>query len=296
MIKYTTHLTFFFLTVVLGISCRKDHFKIDPPAYISIPAFVENGDCFSTGAVRKEIQTLNVTDAWVFVDGKLQGNYELPVQFPVIAEGAHHIEIRPGIKKNGISATRAIYPFYEFYETDVVLTQDKVVRIDPCIAYRPSGLRSGEVKVAWNEDFEAVVDLQYNPFSDTVVTAVSKADLVLNGNFSGGIFLGQADDFFELLSPDLSGLPTNGNPIYLELDYKSNHDFSVGLYSHNREIQQNLLSLRARATWTKVYIDLSSAIQYNGNSPNFNVFIGFPKNKNIPSVEMYIDNIALLYL
>ena len=54
-----------------------------------------------------------ITDAWVYVDDGLIGAFELPATIPVLAEGKHKLEIRPGIKLNGISSTRAPYPFYQ---------------------------------------------------------------------------------------------------------------------------------------------------------------------------------------
>lgn len=44
-----------------------------------------------------------ITDAWVYVDGDLQGIYELPATFPILATGQHTIMVRPGIKLNGIA-------------------------------------------------------------------------------------------------------------------------------------------------------------------------------------------------
>jgi hypothetical protein len=297
MTKYLPYLySAFLVTVLFQTSCSKDQFEITPPSYIEINEFIADTGCYPTLSNRRVLNSSNVTDAWVYIDGKLQGTYELPARFPVINEGSHQIEIRPGIKRNGISATRVIYPFYEYDIRRYTLEKDKVLSITPCLAYRVEGPASGEIKVAWEEDFEGVVDLSYNPMSDTVVEPTSNPDHVHSGNFAGSVTLDPNHDFFELLSPELTGLPINGTPIYLELNYKSNHDFSVGIYADNREIQQILYSFRARDEWTKVYVDFSDAVRFNGNAPNFNVFIGFLKDDAIPNVQMYFDNIALLYL
>jgi len=63
-----------------------------------------------------------IADAWVYMDGSLLGCFELPVTFPVIGTGTHSFTIKPGIKVNGIAATRAPYPFFNSYDKIVTLT------------------------------------------------------------------------------------------------------------------------------------------------------------------------------
>ncbi|MES2398217.1 MAG: hypothetical protein V4549_19535, partial [Bacteroidota bacterium] len=53
-----------------------------------------------------------ITDAWVYIDEQLIGCFELPATFPVLYEGSHQVKIAPGIKVNGIAATRSPYPFF----------------------------------------------------------------------------------------------------------------------------------------------------------------------------------------
>ena len=64
-----------------------------------------------------DIEDANITDAWVTMDGINLGVFELPAQIPILDEGEHNFRISPGIKENGMSATRMIYPFYEIHES-----------------------------------------------------------------------------------------------------------------------------------------------------------------------------------
>ena len=60
----------------------------------------------------------------------MQGVYELPANFPVLAEGKHSLRDRAGIKDNGIAGTRIAYPFYTSYiidEQDFNSTQTLIV-------------------------------------------------------------------------------------------------------------------------------------------------------------------------
>ena len=287
------HLLFFSFLLLL-LSCRKDQYEIDVPSYIQIDSFLVSDECYESQPNRLVVNNHKAKDVWIYVDGVLQGAYEIPVRFPVNTTGSHEIEVRPGIIKNGISSTRAIYPFYEFYKTTVNLGADETTNITPCLAYLNEGQALGELEVAWSEDFESIIDLDYNIQTDTVVEPVSGDD-VIQGNFAGGVFLTSKHDFFEMISPTLTDLPTNGTPIYLELNYRTNHDFFVGLYLSDFSEQINLYGFRANDSWNKVYIDLSEPIRFNGNSTNFNIFLGFQKDPDIENVRLFLDNIKLLH-
>ncbi len=65
-----------------------------------------------------------IKDVWVYVNDQQIGAFELPAMFPVLAMGNQKLEIRPGIKVNGISSTRAPYPFYKpiIYEDFLFIT------------------------------------------------------------------------------------------------------------------------------------------------------------------------------
>lgn len=66
-----------------------------------------------------------ITDAWVYVDETLIGAFELPATIPILTEGLKKITIRPGIKLNGISNTRAIYPYFTPIVKDIALVRDR---------------------------------------------------------------------------------------------------------------------------------------------------------------------------
>src|ERR1044071_5141348 len=80
-----------------------------------------------------------IPDAWVYIDGALLGGYELPVNIPVLKEGTHTILVLSGIKQNGLSTTRAIYPEYQGWDTTVTLTRGQITHLGPIVVhYFPS--------------------------------------------------------------------------------------------------------------------------------------------------------------
>src|ERR1035437_8225163 len=77
-----------------------------------------------------------ISDAWVYIDEQLIGCFELPATFPVLYEGKHEIKIRPGIKVNGIAATRTPYPFYTIYDSIIHLQKGVRTYLNPIVTYR----------------------------------------------------------------------------------------------------------------------------------------------------------------
>ncbi|MDQ3048944.1 MAG: hypothetical protein M3R27_15445, partial [Bacteroidota bacterium] len=96
------------------------------PAYIRVEKFILTTDNFSQGS-----NSHKITDVWVYVDEILVGCFELPVTIPVLYEGSHQVKLRAGIKVNGISASRAPYPFYTIHEQTVDFQPTKKITLTP---------------------------------------------------------------------------------------------------------------------------------------------------------------------
>ena len=79
--------------------------------------------------------TDNITDAWVYLNDNLQGVYELPANFPVLAKGNQTLRVKAGIKLNGISSTRSPYPFYESFIDTIDLKLNETIIIDSIIGF-----------------------------------------------------------------------------------------------------------------------------------------------------------------
>ena len=110
MSRKSTFCAFLVLSVfaVAFSYCRKFEGSQTIPSYIHIDSITVNCDYFVYGA-----NTSKITDAWVAIDDDIIGCFELPSTFPVLKKGPHKVSIYGGIKRDGISATRAPYPFYK---------------------------------------------------------------------------------------------------------------------------------------------------------------------------------------
>ncbi len=266
--------TAFILIMITILSCKKDNETI--PANIRINDITLN-----------EINTTyKITDAWVYVDDQLQGVYELPALFPVLNNGKHNLRIKAGIKNNGIAATRISYPFYtSFILENFEFVPNEIKTINPIVSY----LDSTNYFV---EDFEGIgINVSSTNISDTIINILNDG----TNNYGSGI-LNDSLLTFEISTDDLTTLPQAGSPVFLELDYKSNTQFLVGVYiNYSLVVKKELIWINPKENWNKIYIDLTNTISEGINAPSFSIFIGMKRDYNLDTNAIYFDNIRIIY-
>jgi len=275
----------FLLSSFVFSSCKKNSTTIETPAYIHIDSIRLDVLFAYQGSSSNKI-----TDAWVYIDDQLIGAFELPVTFPVLMAGEHKIKIKAGIKINGIAATRTFYPFYTAYEQTINLSPEKIITLSPLVHY------SSQTKFAWLEDFEKQsISLTINN-SDTILQKTKIATDVFEGKVSGIVFLDATHTFFECISDTNYVLPKNGDPVFLELNYKTNNQFRVGIYAHkpSGNTQVEALIINPSINWNKIYISLSSVLNGEQDATRFGIYIGMLKDQNVINSNLVIDNIKLV--
>ncbi|MDP7567722.1 MAG: hypothetical protein QF383_04975, partial [Flavobacteriales bacterium] len=213
--------------------------------------------------------------------------YELPANFPVLAEGKHKLRIKAGIKDNGIASTRVIYPLYSSFIIDEQeFIADQTILINPEVNY----LESAEF---FFEDFEGVgIDIEATTISDTSVIVTSNP----NNNYASG-FLTDSLFTFEIATDKLNNLPQAGAPVYLELDYKCNTKFLVGVYVNFPQsvLQKELLVINQKEDWNKIYINLTPTISEAVGADFFKVFIQMRRDFTLDTNTINFDNLKVVY-
>lgn len=272
-------------TLSIFLSCEQDDLEAIVPAFLVI----DNIDVNITKSEQGSASD-NITDAWVFVNSEFLGAFELPTIVPVQNTGNVNIKVFGGIKVNGMSNNRERYAFYNFYELDSTLIPDQEYTLTPIVEYTSDAILDNP----WSgENFESGINFEYNDNSQTTFERNSTQD-VFEGTSSGVARLESDETFFEAFTPTFSNIPRNGTDIFLELNYKSTHDFVVGLYFNNRSNQLSVLNLRARSGWNKIYIRLDEVINSIPGALNFNVSIGYTKAVNEVG-ELHVDNVKLVH-
>lgn len=254
---------------MLWVSCDWINPDEELPAYITINDFQLTTDYTTQGTTSQKI-----TDAWIFVDDEIAGAYELPAHFPLLKKGKHTISVYPGIKMNGIAATRVIYPFYNPHDFNVDLKDLETTTLSPTTSY------ASFTDIPFMEDFEnAGSGFAATSKSDTVLLK-SSASEAFEGKASGHIYLEPGRDIFEATTSDAFVLPKSGKPVFLELNYKCNHPFIVGIMANESQIstQVPVIFLNPSETWNKIYINLTQEVSSHTSAIDFSLFIGVSRD------------------
>ena len=265
----------YLLIALILSSCQKENAD-GIPTYLKIDNI----------ALDEETTSSNITDAWVYINDQLQGVYELPAKFPVLEEKNQTVRIKAGIKVNGIASSRIAYPFYTSYYEDIIFTPSETKTITPITSYLDS-------IDFFLEDFEGTgVNIETSAISDTILLKLVDGD-----NHYGAGILSNSLLTFEISTEELKDLPQAGSPVFLELDYKSNTQFLVGVYVNYPQsvIQKDLLWINPKQEWNKIYINLTTTISEGINASSFKVFIGMKRDFELEKNELYFDNIKVVY-
>lgn len=296
------HKLLYLIFLFLFCGCSKDYFNAEIPSYFHIESV--------------ELETLNfegtnshkITDAWVTMDGIFLGVFELPCTIPVLSHGVQEFLIYPGIKANGISATRSIYPFYEICDlylfngqthaisssNSVELFSDSTVTVQAITKY------ADNVDFLFIEDFEDAGSVfEATTISDTSLLITMADSLVFDGGASGVVYLDDTNDFFELISSEFITIPSLYNQTMLEMNYRCDNSFKIGVTVRDASSGQinryESIQLNPSPDWNKIYIHMTNQINLGNSFDEFGVFVGAMKNPLQESATFYFDNIKWLH-
>ena len=294
---------------ILLFSCNKFKGSQEIPAYVRITPWT-----FTTNYQIEGAATEAITSSRLHVDGSLIGTFDYKnhddgqyVMIPVLNSGEHNIQVLPVINLNGISSTKVNYPFYKTYQTKVTLTPGEYVTVSPSTTYY--SVDSTNMCFKLMEDFENVNNIQFDAdtnYAKVKVVSVKHSEDnnawvdpldSLNHCRSGHIHLGDSLYSYRIWTDKLTDIPSLGNKIILEIDYKCTSDFCVGLfYSEgiNQPEYYPLVYLRATDVWKKNYVNLSPIFNENPNLVYTRVYLQGDIAEN-STADYYFDNIKLIY-
>jgi len=268
-------------------SCREENLKPGVPAFIRVEPFEFSSNYAGQGTARQKIK-----DVWVFADGATIGVFELPATIPVLKHGPGELRLEAGIELNGIATTRINSPFFDpVVIDDFIFIPDSIVEIVPSTSYRET------VEFAWLEDFEdPSVSLDTsNLAGNTTITRFSGAD-VFEGSYSGQITLDSTHNIFEAATFNSFQLPNNGSPVLLEMHYKNDYFFSVGVIeeSLSQIIKTEIMILYASDEWNKIYVNFTDKVRAS-SAISFKVFVRTYLEDPSQTATIKLDNMKLMY-
>ncbi len=276
------------LLLLLLSSCGKDG---------GTPSFIRIGTPTVKSADGTTVMPASVTDFWVYANDEAIGVWQANRRIPVLADGTTNIKLVAGVRKNGITIDRIQYPFYETWSQDVELTLGEETRVEPVFTYYDAPV--------WTEGFEFGNSFDTSGSDTSFVPFEGLADSadILVGSRAVGIFLDPEHDQFLASTIAAPSFPNGTSPTFLEIDYRSDTRFLVGVKYNTQDGQPITLPyLFVNATgpvggdlpWRHVYIDLASAWG-NGGSVSRQFYIEAALENGATSARITLDNLNVYH-
>ncbi len=278
--------------VLLGLwGCSLMDPKQDIPSYLIVPemSFTPDED--------QGTASTNITDLWVYSATDVLGIFPLPAIVPILPSDANGgaVTLLAGIRENGISNSRSPYPFYT--------TVEHLVTGDP--GFRDTLFPS--IALVENVRFIPVEDFEN---SNVFGSLVEGSDLdrtgaqgeVFEGAKSGRIEVNVDAPLVRVRTVEQEFSLDASVPSFLELDYRCDQSFAVGLYGFRSGLETKHLTLVINPTesageaevWNKLYVDLSSSVSAQGPADHFEVYFECILEAGRETGSVGLDNLRIL--
>ena len=222
------------------------------------------------------------------------GVFQLPCRIPVLRHGKiDRITIEPVVKQNGIASTRIAYPFYKVLTFEnIYLAPDSVTAFDTLTTRYIS---RQAMKVAWQEFFEPG---QNSIRLDTCVDRISnKPDTVLSDHGCGVVRVKKDQKYVNFWADTTFRVSDPTAYIYLEMEYWSDFDFSVGF--NNPQVNGGQNEIRSAMTiykndrWNKIYINLGRLWAWYNYYPDIRLYFTILNNEGREG-NLFLDNMKVV--
>ena len=262
----------------------------DIPTYLVVPDF---------DFVPTELQgtaSTRITDVWVYSSTDVVGVFPLPAVVPLVGEDllGGEVTLLAGIRENGLSDQRAPYPFYTTVD---VLPEGGPGMRDTVL---PTIGLVDDVRHLPIEDFETS-----NVFGSLVggvgLQRTDAEGAVFEGEESGRLVVDEDAPLARVRTVEQEYNLTNGAPAFLEMDYRCDQVFTVGLvgFIGGQEVTHPAMVLTATddgltAEWNKIYIDVSPLVTAQGAADHFEVYVECVLEAGRAEGSVGLDNLRIL--
>ena len=271
--------------LLLLSSCKK--YKPADAAFFLRPGVIS----VSTDKIRQGSGSNKITDLWVYVNGKYQGAFPVGNLIPIVSKGnAVRINVFAGIKNNGISGTRTLWPFYDFLTIDTLVETGKTIERAFTFNYNST------TTFTWMENFDSG-GVSLIPTSGSPSITIVSSENNFEGN-SGELMIPasyQKGYQARIETPNYYTLPEGSSNVYLEFNYKCNQIFSLGVVTEYG-IYKPALIVNPQENWNKIYVQLATALGASPTSNKHKIYFELPKLTDDSNPILFLDNIKLVYL
>ena len=263
----------------------------DIPSYLIVP------DVTFTPGEDQGTASTNVTDIWVYSATDVVGVFPLPAIVPVLPHDVQGgpVTLLAGIRENGISNSRSPYPFYTTVERNVDGVPGSRDTLTPGFALVE------DVRLLRIEDFE-----NSNVFGNLAggegMVRTAESGEVFEGGRSGRIEVNEDVPLARVRTVEQEYDLSSAVPAFLELDYRCDQSFALGLYGYRDGIENKHLALVVNPTeedgagplWNKLYVDLGPSISAQGPADHFEVYVECILEAGRSDGSVGLDNLRIL--
>lgn len=235
--------------------------------------------------------TDNISHTWLFLDGKNIGGFPLPSRIPLLGTEEKQLIISAGVQFNGNSQSAAIYPFYEQKTFEISMQAGEVMEQDLVLEYKDNA------RFLFVEDFEF-----NNPFQNNIDlydgSNLEISDQEAASGSNSGVMTVNADNPEIIVATNVvfNDVPANGTSVFLEIDYKNDIPFSIGLIGVEgaNEIPQEFIGINARENWNKVYVNFTNFVSDAGFN-SYRIFFRANYDSSEGSEnKVFVDNLKFI--
>lgn len=289
--KTTTTLNRVAILLFIGIipqlfySCNTFYPDTAVATYIKVDSVI-----FTNNIPNQQTATSSkITDLWTYANNNPTGVYDVPSLYPIISQGKTLLQFTPVVTENGISNTRAIYPFYTYDSVTVNLQQNNTYSFVPHFTYR-----SG-VKFPIFSNFDNGTPFDTVPGSHSpVMIPLKNSPLVKYGSGCGLISLTTSDTIYDGITIDTFH-STTSTAVWMELDYMCNIPFNISVTgtTSSGTTSDFFIGINPKSYWNKIYINLTNQIaEYPGDYYQIEILALLPTGTS--SGQVYLDNLKVV--
>lgn len=273
---------FSFCVTFFYVSCNKQKLKSPQASFLVV------ADPQLITSTNQGSNSHKITDMWLYVNDNFEGIFPVGSVMPVVATTNAEIVLFPGIKNNGIAATRLPYEFFQQVKFNLPVEAGKTYTYTPVFEYLTN------TNFRYVESFDTgAPGTSFSGEPGTSCGLVSDPSKVYGGvGNSFYMTMSDANPIGEIRSTSsIFGLPAGGAPVYLEINYKNNQPFQLGIIGGGGD-QREIISINRSAEWNKIYIQLTTAISTSPTYTNYKLYV--KARKTVDNPEIYIDNIKVI--
>lgn len=235
-----------------------------------------------------------ITEVWVVANGNILGAFAPPVDIRYLGEGPTTFRFVPGIRNNGIANDAIPYQLFSEYSIDIDIVPGNTYHVTPITGYIEDAV------------FSLLADFENNnPFVDNKDTVpasnlVLSQDEVFEGEYSGKMSLTEDAHHIKVTHPiAMTDLPTSGKAAYLEMWYKSEVEFSIGLIGLNvqgLEAENFFYLVKPTGEWNQLYLELTDVLVGSDLGAYKIAFQALYLGPTLDTIQdIYLDNIKVVH-